>query len=325
MADLWLQFILTIDATLRVATPLILCAMAGIFSERAGIIDISLEGKMLAAAFAAASIAAITGSPWAGLLVAIIVSVMLSLLHGFACITHKGNQVISGLAINILASGLTVTLGIAIFARGGQTPLLGKAERFTSFELPFAEVLGAHIPIIGTIYKEVISGHNILVWVALVAVFITSYIVFKTSFGLRLRAVGEKPEAVDSAGISVSHLRFKAVILAGILTGIAGAYLSTAHGAGFIREMTAGKGYIALAAMIFGKWRPWPALSACLMFGFLDALAARLQGVSLPYIGEVSTDLILALPYIMTVVLLAGFIGSATPPRAIGVPYVKER
>ena len=325
MADLWLQFILTIDATLRVATPLILCAMAGIFSERAGIIDISLEGKMLAAAFAAASIAAVTGSPWAGLMVAIIVSILLSLLHGFACITHKGNQVISGLAINILASGLTVTLGIAIFARGGQTPLLGKGERFGSIHLPFADWFGEHIPIIGTIYKEIISGHNILVWLALIVVFVTSYIVFKTSFGLRLRAVGEKPEALDSAGLSVSRLRFQAVILAGLLTGIAGAYLSTAHGAGFIREMTAGKGYIALAAMIFGKWRPWPALSACLMFGFLDALAARLQGVSLPYIGEVSTDLILALPYIMTVILLAGFIGSATPPRAIGVPYVKER
>ena len=325
MADLWLQFILTIDATLRVATPLILCAMAGIFSERAGIIDISLEGKMLAAAFAAASIAAVTGSPWAGLMVAIIVSILLSVLHGFACITHKGNQVISGLAINILASGLTVTLGIAIFARGGQTPLLGKGERFGSIHLPFADWFGKHIPIIGTIYKEIISGHNILVWLALIVVFVTSYIVFKTSFGLRLRAVGEKPEALDSAGLSVSRLRFQAVILAGLLTGIAGAYLSTAHGAGFIREMTAGKGYIALAAMIFGKWRPWPALSACLMFGFLDALAARLQGVSLPYIGEVSTDLILALPYIMTVILLAGFIGSATPPRAIGVPYVKER
>ena len=325
MADLWLQFILTIDATFRVATPLILCAMAGIFSERAGIIDISLEGKMLAAAFAAASIATITGSPWAGLMMAIFVSVLLSLLHGFACITHKGNQVISGLAINILASGLTVTLGIAIFARGGQTPLLGKGERFGSIHLPLADWFGEHIPIIGTIYKEIISGHNVLVWVALLVVFITSYIVFKTSFGLRLRAVGEKPEALDSAGLSVSRLRFQAVILAGLLTGIAGAYLSTAHGAGFIREMTAGKGYIALAAMIFGKWRPWPALSACLMFGFLDALAARLQGVSLPYIGEVSTDLILALPYIMTVILLAGFIGSATPPRAIGVPYVKER
>ena len=325
MADLWLQFILTIDATLRVATPLILCAMAGIFSERAGIIDISLEGKMLMAAFAAASVAAVTGSPWAGLGVAILTSLALSLLHGFACITHKGNQVISGLAINILASGLTVTLGIAIFARGGQTPLLGKGERFGSLHLPFADWIGPHVPFIGPIYKEIISGHNILVWLAFAAVAITYYVVFKTSFGLRLRAVGEKPEAIDSAGISVSSMRFQAVLLAGLLTGIAGAYLSTAHGAGFIREMTAGKGYIALAAMIFGKWRPGPALLACLMFGFLDALAARLQGVSLPYIGEVSTDLILALPYIMTVVLLAGFIGTATPPKAIGVPYVKER
>ena len=325
MGDLWLQFILTIDATLRVATPLILCAMAGIFSERAGIIDISLEGKMLMGAFGAATVAAVTGSPVLGLGAAMVISVLLSLLHGFACITHKGNQVISGLAINILASGLTVTLGIAFFARGGQTPLLSGDQRFGSINLPFAEWVGAHIPLIGTIYKEIISGHNALVWLALVLVIATYAILFKTSFGLRLRAVGEKPEAIDSAGLSVSKLRFQAVIIAGLLTGIAGAYLSTAHGAGFVREMTAGKGYIALAAMIFGKWRPGPALGACLMFGFLDALAARLQGVSLPYIGEVSTDLILALPYVMTVVLLAGFIGQARPPRAIGVPYVKER
>ena len=325
MDDLWLQFVLTIDATLRVATPLILCAMAGIFSERAGIIDISLEGKMLMAAFAAASMATYSGSPWAGLMMAILVSVGLSLLHGFACITHRGNQVISGLAINILASGLTVTLGIAFFARGGQTPLLAKSERFGAIDLPLADWISDNVPIIGTIYKEILSGHNVLVWLGVALVFVTSYVVFKTSFGLRLRAVGEKPEAVDSAGLSVSGLRFQAVIIAGILTGVAGAYLSTAHGAGFVREMTAGKGYIALAAMIFGKWRPWPALAACLMFGFLDALAARLQGVSLPYVGEISTDLILALPYIMTVILLAGFIGSATPPRAIGVPYVKER
>ena len=325
MADLWLQFVLTIDATLRVATPLILCAMAGIFSERAGIIDISLEGKMLMGAFCAASVAAVTGSPVLGLGSAMVICVLLSLLHGFACITHKGNQVISGLAINILASGLTVTLGIAFFARGGQTPLLSGDQRFGSINLPFAETLGAHIPILGTIYKEILSGHNILVWLALLMVIATSYILFKTSFGLRLRAVGEKPEAIDSAGLSVSSMRFQAILIAGLLTGIAGAYLSTAHGAGFVREMTAGKGYIALAAMIFGKWRPGPALGACLMFGFLDALAARLQGVSLPYIGEVSTDLILALPYVMTVILLAGFIGSARPPRAIGEPYVKER
>ena len=325
MADLWLQFVLTIDATLRVATPLILCAMAGIFSERAGIIDISLEGKMLMGAFCAASVAAVTGSPILGLGSAMVICVLLSLLHGFACITHKGNQVISGLAINILASGLTVTLGIAFFARGGQTPLLSGDQRFGGINLPFAETLGTHIPILGTIYKEILSGHNILVWLALLMVIATSYILFKTSFGLRLRAVGEKPEAIDSAGLSVSSMRFQAILIAGLLTGIAGAYLSTAHGAGFVREMTAGKGYIALAAMIFGKWRPGPALGACLMFGFLDALAARLQGVSLPYIGEVSTDLILALPYVMTVILLAGFIGSARPPRAIGEPYVKER
>ena len=324
MADLWLQFVLTIDATLRVATPLILCAMAGLFSERSGIIDISLEGKMLMSAFAAASMAALTGSPLLGLAGGILVSVVLSLIHGFACITHKGNQVISGLAINILASGLTVTLGIALFAQGGQTPFLKKSERFTDIVLPFAEQ-AEHVPVLGTIYKEIISGHNLLVWVALFSVIFTGYVVFRTAFGLRLRAVGEKPEAVDSAGVSVSGLRFQAVIIAGVLCGIAGTYLSTAHGAGFIREMAAGKGYIALAALIFGKWRPVPALLACLMFGFMEALAARLQGVEIPVIGYISTDLILVLPYLLTVILLAGFIGKASPPRSIGVPYIKER
>ena len=324
MADLWLQFVLTIDATLRVATPLILCAMAGLFSERSGIIDISLEGKMLMSAFAAASMATLTGSPLLGLAGGILVSVALSLIHGFACITHKGNQVISGLAINILASGLTVTLGIALFAQGGQTPFLNKSERFTDIVLPFAEQ-AEHVPVLGTIYKEIISGHNLLVWVALFSVIFTGYVVFRTAFGLRLRAVGEKPEAVDSAGVSVSGLRFQAVIIAGVLCGIAGTYLSTAHGAGFIREMAAGKGYIALAALIFGKWRPVPALLACLMFGFMEALAARLQGVEIPVIGYISTDLILVLPYLLTVILLAGFIGKASPPRSIGVPYIKER
>lgn len=324
MADLWLQFLLTIDATIRVATPLILCAMAGLFSERSGIIDISLEGKMLMAAFVAGAVAALSGSAWLGLLGAICISVIFSLIHGFACITHRGNQVISGLAINILASGLTVTIGIALFAKGGQTPFLSSDERFSSITLPFAETLTV-IPVVGLLYKEVISGHNLLVWMAFLAVFLTGYIVFKSSFGLRLRAVGEKPEAVDSAGISVQFTRYKAVMIAGVLCGIAGAYLSIAHGAGFGREMTAGKGYIALAAMIFGNWRPVPAMMACLMFGFLDAVAARLQGVSLPYIGEVPTDLILVLPYVLTVILLAGFIGKATPPLSIGKPYIKER
>ena len=153
----------------------------------------------------------------------------------------------------------------------------------------------------------------------------TAFILTRTRFGLRLRAVGEKPEALDSAGVSVAKTRYLALIVAGVLCGMAGAYLSTAHGSGFVREMTAGKGYIALAAMIFGKWQPRGALLACLLFGFLEAVASRLQGVDVPLIGEAPVDLILALPYLLTVILLAGFVGKAMPPRAIGEPYVKER
>ena len=325
MTDFWFQFLLALDSTLRVATPLIFCAMAGIFSERSGIIDISLEGKMLMAAFVAAAVAYGTGSPWIGAVAAIVVSIIASLIHGFACITHRGNQVISGLAINILASGLTVIIGIALFRQGGQTPTLAKTSRFNSLELPLVDFFEKHIPIFGVIYKELISGHNILVWAAILSVGITYYVLFRTTFGLRLRAVGEKPEAIDSAGISVTKMRFQAIIIAGILCGLAGVYLSTATGAGFVKEMTAGKGYIALAAMIFGKWRPVPALFACLLFGFLEAVAARVQGVEIMLIGEISSDLLIALPYLLTVILLAGFIGGVTPPRAIGQPYIKER
>jgi len=324
MADTWLLILLTLDATVRVVTPLIFCAMAGLFSERSGIIDIGLEGKMLAGAFAAASTAAVTGSVWLGLLVAIMVSVALALLHGFACITHRGNQVVSGVAINVLAAGLTVVLGIAWFSQGGQTPPLPDSARFTAITWPLAETL-AGIPVLGPIYKELISGHNILVYLALAAVPATWFVVYRTRFGLRLRAVGVSPAAVDTAGISVTRLRFGAVICCGLLCGFAGAYLSTGHSAAFIRDMTAGKGYMALAAMIFGKWRPWPALGACLLFGFLDAVAVRLQGVVLPGVGEIPVQLIQALPYVLTVILLAGFIGRAIAPKAIGVPYVKER
>ncbi len=314
----------TIDATFRVSTPLILCAMAGLFSERSGIVDISLEGKMLAAAFAAGSVAAVTGSAWAGLGVAILTSIALALVHGFACITHRGNQVVSGLAINILASGLTVVLGIAWFKTGGQTPSLENSARFMPVELPLAGAL-SDVPIIGQFYSDVVSGHSVLVYVALLSVLVTWWVVYQTRFGLRLRAVGENPLAVDTAGLSVSRLRFAAVAICGGLCGIAGAYLSISQNASFVREMTAGQGYIALAALIFGKWRPLPAMLACLMFGFLDAVAIRLQGVPMPYIGEVPVQLIQALPYVLTVVLLAGFIGRAIAPRAVGVPFVKER
>jgi ABC-type uncharacterized transport system permease subunit len=322
--DLWHQAILTLDATLRLATPLILCAMAGLFSERSGIIDISLEGKLLSGAFAAAATVSLTGSVMMGLFAAILISVLMALLHGFACITHRGNQIISGLAVNIIASGLTVTIAIALFQQGGQTPPLTSEFRFQPIVFPFAESV-RDVPILGAIYSELLSGHRLPVYLALLAVPVAAWLLFKTRFGLRLRAVGEVPEAVDSAGISVAWLRYRAVIIAGILCGIAGAYLSTAHGAGFVREMSAGKGYIALAAMIFGKWRPWSAFAACLLFGFLEASSSRLQGVELPLIGPAPVDLILVLPYILTVILLAGFFGRAIPPRAIGEPYVKER
>ncbi len=321
----WLPSVFAVlDATLRVSTPLILAAMAGLFSERSGIVDISLEGKMLAAAFAAGSVAAVSGSVWLALLSAVLVSVALALLHGFACITHRGNQVVSGLAINILASGLTVVLGIAWFKRGGQTPALSGDARFSPIELPFAEQI-SDVPVVGRFYADVISGHNLLVYVAFAAVVATWWFVYRTRFGLRLRAVGENPLAVDTAGLSVSGLRYSAVAICGLLAGIAGAYLSTAQNASFVREMTAGQGYIALAALIFGKWRPLAALLACLMFGFLDAVSIRLQGVELPGIGEVPVQAIQALPYVLTVILLAGFIGKAVAPKAVGVPFVKER
>lgn len=323
MSD-WVAFLLLIDSTLRLATPLIFCAMAGLISERAGVIDIGLEGKLLAGAFAAAATASLTGSPWLGLLAAMAVSVMLAGLHGFACITHRGEQIISGVAINILASGLTVVIGIALFRQGGQSPPLAREERFSQIALPGSESL-ADVPWVGPFWAELVSGHTLPVYLALATVPLVGWLLWRTRFGLRLRAVGEVPAAVDSAGLSVAWLRYRGVLLAGLLCGIAGAYLSTAHGAGFVREMSAGKGYIALAAMIFGKWRPWPVLFACLLFGFLEASAARLQGVELPLLGQAPTELILVLPYIATVVLLAGFFGRAVPPRALGTPYVKER
>ncbi len=316
--------VLVLDSTIRVSVPLLLAALAGMFSERSGIVDIGLEGKMLAAAFAAAAAASVTGSAWAGLGAGIAISICFALLHGFACITHSGNQVVSGVAINILAAGLTVLLGVTWFHQGGRTPQLPNTARFTNIEFPGAQSM-ADVPVIGPIYSELLSGHNLLVYIAYLIVPLAVWVMFKTRFGLRLRAVGENPQAVDTAGISVAWVRYRAVMCCGALCGIAGTYLATAQSAAFIRDMTAGKGFIALAALIFGKWRPVPAMFACLLFGFLDALSARLQGVDLPVLGIIPVQFMQALPYILTVVLLAGFIGRATPPKAIGVPYVKER
>ena len=322
--ELFTLFILVLDATFRVATPLVLAALAGMFSERSGVVDIGLEGKMLGAAFAAATVAAVTGSAWLGLAAGVLAAMSLAMLHGFACITHRGDQIISGVAINILVAGLAPTLGIAWFARGGQTPTLEGDQRFTAITWPGADAV-ADWPIIGQIYSELISGHNILVYFAAVAVPVTAWILYRTRFGLRLRAVGENPAAVDTAGISVTWMRYRALMMTGLLCGVAGTYLSVAHNASFVRDMTAGKGFLALAALIFAKWRPVPVLLTCLLFGFLEALEARMQGVEIPGIGTIPVQFIQALPYVLTVVLLAGFIGKAIAPKAIGVPYVKER
>jgi simple sugar transport system permease protein len=307
-----------------VVTPLVLAALAGLFAERSGIVDIGLEGKMLAAAFAAAATAAVTASAWAGLAAGIGTAVALALIHAVASIRYNGNQVVSGMALNILVAGLAPTLGNAWFRQGGQTPLLAESARFRVIDLPGADTIG-RIPVIGPLYQEVISGHNILVYLAVLAVPAVWWLVYRTRFGLRLRAAGENPHALDTAGVSVAWVRDRALLLCGVLCGIAGTYLSIAHNAGFVRDMTAGKGYLALAALVFGKWRPLPTLFACLLFAFADALQIRLQGVELPVIGQVPVQAIQALPYVLTVLLLAGFVGRAIAPRASGIPYVKDR
>ena len=370
-----------LDSTVRLATPLLLACLAGLFSERAGIFDIGLEGKMLIAAFFSAALAYVTGSVWLGLLAGIAASLALSAVHGLASITFRGNQLISGVAINFLAAGLTVLVAQDWFAQGGRTPSLIGAGRFEPIDLPFANAFRG-FPVLGPIYHDLISGHTILVYVALLAVPATWWVLFRTRFGLRLRAVGENPAAVDTAGVSVVGMRYAAVAICGVLCGIAGAYLATALQAGFVKDMTAGRGFIALAALIFAKWRPWHALWATLLFGFLQAIALRYQNIdttlfyilaflcllaivfalvaalvavlrrtgfkpvktalmqagglfgaallvwSVPVLDfrlRIPVQFMDALPYILTVVILAGFVGRAIPPRAGGEPYVKER
>lgn len=333
----FLTLIQILDSTVRLATPLLLACLAGLFSERAGIFDIGLEGKMLMAAFFSAAFAALTGSVWLGLAVGVASSMVLAGVHGLASITFRGNQLISGVAINFLAIGMTVLIAQDWFAQGGRTPSLSGDARFSGLTFPFAigpaeaeatgktvsELTAAAGPV-QQVYSELFSGHSILVYLAFLAVPASWWILYRTRFGLRLRAVGENPAAVDTAGVSVIGLRYAAVAICGLLCGVAGAYLATALQAGFVKEMTAGRGFIALAALIFAKWRPWQAMWACLLFGLLQAIALRYQNIK---IGDftIPVQAMDALPYVLTVIILAGFVGKAIPPRAGGEPYVKER
>ncbi len=319
----FLTIIQILDSTVRLATPLLLACLAGLYSERAGVFDIGLEGKMLAAAFMSAAVAYVSGSVWLGLLAGVGASLALSVIHGLASITFRGNQLISAVAINFLAAGMTVLIAQSWFQQGGRTPSLIGGARFEPITLPFADSL-AGVPFIGPIYSDLISGHSALVYIALAMVPLTWWILYRTRFGLRLRAVGENPAAVDTAGVSVTGLRYAAVAICGVLCGLAGAYLATGLQAGFVKDMTAGRGYIALAALIFAKWRPWYALGATLLFGLLQAVALRYQNIDLGGV-VIPVQFMDALPYILTVIILAGFVGKAIPPRAGGEPYVKER
>ena len=313
-------------STLRLSTPLILCALAAVISERSGVIDLGLEGKMLLSAFAAGAAGALTGSLPLALLAALVVGIALSLVHACVCVSHGGDQVVLGMALSMIAAGLTVVLGIAWFKQGGQTPPLGDAVRLSPWFADAAKALG---PLLGGgLLGGGLLGHNGLVYAALALVPVVWWGLYRSRAGLRLRACGENPAMVDAAGLSVVRLRYGALVLNGALCALAGSYLVLAQNANFVPNMTAGRGYMALAAMIFGKWHPVGALWACLLFGFLDAVAIRLQGAALPAVlggGAVPVQAIQALPYVMTVLLLAGFIGRARAPAALGRPFVTTR
>jgi simple sugar transport system permease protein len=280
-----------IASTIRLSTPLILAALGGLYSERGGVINIALEGMMLAGAFTAAAVTVFTHSPWAGLLAAVIAGLVVAALHAVVTINYRADQVVSGAAINILFLGVPALLSGALFESTGATPQLPRDQT-----LP-----------------------NTLVYLAFILVAVTAYVIHRTRFGLRLRAVGENPEAAMAAGVSVTRMRYAGVLISGALAALGGAYLSIGQSSLFTRNMTAGRGFIALAALIFGKWDPVGALLACLFFGFAEAVAIRMQGTV-----DIPNQFIQMIPYILTMVVLAGWIGRATPPKALGTPYVKE-
>ena len=286
-----------IFSTIRTATPLLLAALGGLYSERAGVINIALEGLMLAGAFTAAAVTHYAGSPWAGLLAGIVAGVLVAAIHAVACIRFNADQVVSGTAINILMTGVPAMLSGALFLSSGSTPQIPKDDL-----IPWTPVV-----------------------LALLLVGVTWYVLYRTPFGLRLRAVGENPEAADAAGVGVNRVRYTAVLLSGALAAIGGAYLSIGQSSLFTRNMTSGRGFIALAALIFGKWRPVQTMLACLLFGLTEAIAIQMQGVKLPSGDEIPVQFINIVPYVLTIIVLAGFIGRSRAPRALGIPYQKEK
>lgn len=285
-------------STIRLSTPLILAALGGMFSERSGVINIALEGMMLAGAFTAAAVTYAVGNPFVGLLAGMTAGMLIAAIHAIACIRYRADQVVTGTAINILMIGVPGFLSGAFFLSSGSTPQISKEHL-----IPWTPI-----------------------WIAVVLVPLAWYVLYKTPFGLRLRSVGENPEAADAAGVPVARMRYAGVLLSGVLAGIGGAYLSIGQSSLFTRNMTSGRGFIALAALIFGKWRPVQTMLACLLFGLTEAVTIQMQGVvKLPSGEDIPVQFIHMVPYLLTIIVLAGFIGSSRPPKALGIPYQKER
>ncbi|GAB3373979.1 ABC transporter permease [Massilia agri] len=317
------QFASIIVSTIRNAPVLIFAAMAGLFAERSGVVDIGLEGKILASAFVSAGVAYTYQDPWIGIAAGILVSMALALVQAFVSITQKGNQLVAGIAINIAMSGLTFVVAQYFFQQGGRTPDLGEA-RLTDVVLPGTAAV-ADIPFIGWLYGHLIGGHSVLVYLAFLLLPVVHWVLFHSRFGLRLRACGENPHAADAAGVSVQRTRYTAMLIAGVLCSFSGAYLSVVQSGFFLRDMSAGAGYLALTALVFGNWRPVHTVLGCLMFAFFQAVQIQIEGVDLPVVGRIPGSLIQMIPYVVTVVVLAGLMAKSVAPKALGKPFVKSR
>jgi len=291
-------------STIRTATPLIFAALGGMFSERAGVINIALEGLMLAGAFTAAVVTYELSNPYVGFLCGMIAGAALAFIYAVAVIKFEADQVVAGFAVSLLMIGLPSVISSRIYDSAGSTEQIAREYLLPDF------------------YNR-ISLASILAF-ALVPV--CWYVLYKTPFGLRLRAVGENPGAADAAGINVIRLRYTAVVISGVLAAAGGAYLSIGQSSLFTKAMTAGRGYIALAALILAKWKPVPVLFACLFFGFTEAFSIQIQGASWAKINgeDIPVQFIQMIPYVLTIIVLAGFIGLSRAPKALGIPYRKE-
>ena len=307
MEDLLATVGAVLAATIRNATPLVFAALGGMFSERSGVVNIGLEGLMLISAFAGVVGAFVSGNAWVGLLFAVGAGLLFGLVHAVMCVTFEADQIISGTAINLLALGGTGFLMVIVFNQGGTSP---DVEKFSPVAIP----LLSQIPVIGRAVFE----QSLLVYLMYLLVPVAYVVLFRTPFGLRLRATGEVPEAVDTAGVSVARMRYFGVAISGMLAALGGVYLSMGILSSFSENMTGGRGFIALAALIFGRWHPIGAAGAALLFGLAQALTIRVPPEAVP------NEFIQMIPYVLTIVVLAGFGGRAIAPAAIGKPYRKE-